>query len=100
MVATEDSNVNAADGLFHLNMPEPREGWELYHFGNGTFVSFPVESEPRIKWKHIDGPMLVCRDGTPHWLTWWERFCLRTNIYDIKHLDKKHGYYHKQRRLA
>lgn len=37
-------------------------------------VSFPDTARPRIKWGHVDGPLLVMRDGSLHWLTLWERF--------------------------
>ena len=98
MVGNDEHNVGVADA------PPPigalREGWETYDAGNGMQVSFPSDSEPHINWKHVDGPMLSCRDGAIHWLSWWERFCLWAGIYDINHLDKKHGYYTKQRRLA
>jgi hypothetical protein len=47
-------------------------------------------SKPWIKWNHIDGPLLVCRDGTPHWLTLWERLLLRIGLTDVVKLDKKH----------
>ena len=36
-------------------------------------IQYPKDSEPHINWNHIDGPLLTCRDGTPHWLTVTER---------------------------
>jgi hypothetical protein len=36
-------------------------------------TAFSVSSRPSLM-KHIDGPMLVFRDGQMHWLTLFERF--------------------------
>ena len=50
-------------------------------------ISYPAGSQPHVNWKHIDGPLLTCRDGTPHWLTFRERLSLwlgLTNIYAIE----------------
>lgn len=46
---------------------------------------------PHVKWKHPDGPLLVCRDGTLHWLTWWERIGLRLGFYTLATLDRQHN---------
>ena len=37
-------------------------------------ISYPETSRPHIQANHIDGPLLVLRDGRLHWLTPWERF--------------------------
>ena len=49
-----------------------------------------LDSEPHITWNHIDGPLLVCRDGTPHWLTKLEKLWLRMGFTNINQLDEKH----------
>ncbi len=44
-------------------------------------------SAPFIKWRHIDGPVMTCRNGKMHWLTWGERLRLWlgwTTIYEIE----------------
>lgn len=41
---------------------------------NSQGVGWPTESRPHVKWKHIDGPLLVYSDGQMYWLTWRERF--------------------------
>jgi len=54
-------------------------------------VWFADSSEPPyIVWKHIDGPLLVCKDGTPHWLTLRERFLLFIGKTTIEELNEKH----------
>ena len=105
MVATEDGNICVADGpgnpsgLYDISLPPKREGWETYAMGDCGYVSFPKESQPDIKWKHIDGPMLSCRDGTIHWLTYWERFCFFVGLINIEQLDAKYGHYTKCKRI-
>ena len=39
--------------------------------------------EPFIQWKHPDGPMLVCCDGTLHWLTLKERIYFKFGWTDL-----------------
>lgn len=41
---------------------------------NSNGVGYRADAQPHIRWKHIDGPLLVYRDGQMHWLTLWERF--------------------------
>lgn len=36
-------------------------------------VGYPADARPYVKWKHVDGPLLVYSDGQMHWLTLWER---------------------------
>jgi hypothetical protein len=36
-------------------------------------VSVPKDSKPYINWRHVDGPLLCCTDGSLHWLTFVER---------------------------
>jgi hypothetical protein len=42
---------------------------------------------PWVKWKHVDGPMLCCCDGSIHWLTWKERFLLWIGRITVESLD-------------
>lgn len=49
-------------------------------------------AEPHIQWRHVDGPLLVCRDGTPHWLTMAERLWLRLGLTTLEQLDAKHNH--------
>ena len=46
---------------------------------------------PHIKWKHIDGPLLICSDGTPHFLTKVERLWFRLGLTSLEQLDAKHN---------
>lgn len=102
MSIIEENTVKVTSSLSPLRMSSNCIGssWESYDIGNGMAVSFPSESKPSISWKHVDGPMLICRDGTIHWLTIWERLQFRLGFIDIDYLDKKHGDYTKQRRIS
>jgi hypothetical protein len=42
---------------------------------------------PWVQWKHVDGPMLCCCDGSIHWLTWKERFLLWIGRITVESLD-------------
>ena len=53
-------------------------------------IQYPADSKPHIKWNHIDGPLLYCRDGTLHWLTTVERLWLRMGFTNINQLDEKY----------
>lgn len=57
--------------------------------GGGGFTSYPLAREPSLK-KHVDGPLLSCRDGTLHWLTWSERLQLWLGLISLETLDAKH----------
>lgn len=52
-------------------------------------ISYPIENRPHINWKHIDGPLLTCRDGTPHWLTYRERIAMFFGRTTIEALEKR-----------
>lgn len=62
-----------------------RDGYVYDSSGVGIHIS----SQPSINWKHIDGPLLYCSDGRPHWLTWLERIKLLLRLIDIHDLDFK-----------
>ena len=52
-------------------------------------VSFPRDARPSIRPNHIDGPLLVFRDGQMHWLTLWERFLFHFGWIDAEKLESK-----------
>ena len=53
-------------------------------------IQYTADSKPHIQWNHIDGPLLCCRDGTPHWLTKLERLWLKMGLTNITQLDEKY----------
>ncbi len=53
-------------------------------------VSYSPDSEPHIKWDHIDGPLLYCTDGTIHWLTLLERLYFKMGWVTLEELDLKY----------
>jgi hypothetical protein len=50
---------------------------------------FPVGARPSIRSHHVDGPLLVFRDGQVHWLTWWERLMLRFGATDADAIERR-----------
>ena len=52
-------------------------------------VGYHESSRPYIKWTHIDGPLLVYRDGQMHWLTVWERFCCQLGVSTAQSIETK-----------
>ena len=44
-----------------------------------------------IQWGHVDGPLLVCSDGTPHWLSKIEQLWLKIGLTTIELLDSKYN---------
>lgn len=60
-----------------------RSGYIYDANGVGTHIS----AQPRIVWKHIDGPLLYCSNGLLHWLTWRERMRLWLGLADIHDID-------------
>jgi hypothetical protein len=50
-------------------------------------LGYPKDSKPSIRWKHIDGPLLICSNGAVHWLTLYERLCLVFNCTTIEKLN-------------
>jgi len=48
-------------------------------------------AEAHINWTHIDGPLLVCSDGTLHWLTKIEKLWARLGFVSVTQLDTKHN---------
>ena len=61
-------------------------------------IQYPEDSEPHIQWTHIDGPLLICRDGSPHWLTMIERLFVKTGITTIEQLDEKYRHNNEPQR--
>lgn len=58
--------------------------------GHGLMAQHRKYGLPYIQWKHPDGPMLVCRNGVLHWLTYWERICYKFGWTDIVLLNFKY----------
>ena len=48
-------------------------------------------AEPHLKKHNPDGPVLVCSDGSLHWLTLLERLQLWLKLITIDSLDKKYS---------
>lgn len=57
--------------------------------GPHTGVAFPLDSQPEIVAKHIDGPLLIFSDGQLHWLTLWERLQFTFGLTDAERLQRK-----------
>ncbi len=51
-------------------------------------TSYELTNKPHIDFKHIDGPMLWCRDGTCHFLTSLERIQLKLGMTTIEKLEE------------
>lgn len=47
--------------------------------------------QPRVKWEHIDGPMMVRHDGTLKWLTLRERFMHWIGVWSLEHIADRRG---------
>lgn len=45
---------------------------------------------PFINYRHCDGPVLVSSKHTLHWLTWWDRMCLKAGFTTLDDLDEKY----------
>lgn len=77
-----------------LEEPADPAGWQLRKVAQVALAS-RIErlpnAKPYIKWDHTDGPLLVCADGTPHWLTLWESLCVRAGILKLDRLDRKYN---------
>lgn len=56
-----------------------------YVYSNG--VGTPIDAQPKVNWKHVDGPLLYCSNGQLHWLTWRERFRLYWGLADLHDID-------------
>jgi hypothetical protein len=73
-----------------------------YFDGPLNGLSFPIDSRPSIKWRHIDGPLLTFSDGQMHWLTLRERVRVCLGLEDEHTLQANHrprltGYLHVMR---
>jgi hypothetical protein len=68
---------------------EEGENMNLYSDSLPLGVGFPRSSRPRIKPDHVDGPLLVFRDGQMHWLTPWERILFALGLTDAERLERK-----------
>lgn len=52
-------------------------------------VDYPCCSRATIRPNHIDGPLLVFRDGQMHWLTVWERILFALGFTDAERIERK-----------
>ncbi len=52
-------------------------------------LGLPDGGKPHITAGHIDGPLLVFRDGQMHWLTLWERFLFACGLTDAWKIERK-----------
>lgn len=48
-------------------------------------------ARPFVHWSHIDGPLLVCSDGSCHWLALGERIGHRWGFVSLEALEKKYN---------
>lgn len=53
-------------------------------------IGYPIESTAKLQHNHIDGPLLTCTDGTPHFLTLIERLMLSLHLTSVEVLDLVH----------
>jgi hypothetical protein len=60
---------------------------EEYVYENG--VGYPKGIEPKVNWKHIDGPLLYTSDAGLHWLTYRERVKLWLGWTTIREIDRR-----------
>jgi len=75
--------------IFTTEKNPSRPGW-VYEEYDGSYVGYRSDAVPEIRWKHIDGPLLVFRNGELHWLTLWERFRYWMGLEDVYSLERKH----------
>ena len=54
-------------------------------------VEFLENESPRINWHHVDGPLLICRDGTLHWLSKSEILWVYMGFTSIEQLDNTYS---------
>jgi len=52
-------------------------------------IAHSWSGRPSFVMKHIDGPLLVFRDGQMHWLTLWERFLVWAGRQTAESLERK-----------
>jgi hypothetical protein len=70
-----------------ISDPSMKRHGYIYRHAAGGLVGVPMDSQPCINWKHIDGPLLYTSDGQLHWLTWRERLRLSFGFADIHDID-------------
>ncbi|KGT75837.1 hypothetical protein MA20_32125 [Bradyrhizobium japonicum] len=69
--------------MHFISDPSLKRPGYVYH-GN---VGYPICNQPRVDWKHADGPLLHCSAGRLHWLTRCERLRLFYGLADIHDID-------------
>lgn len=102
MVATEDKDISVADAGPIEKLEELLKGGipvdKQMVIGNISNVRvtrgvqvYPQIDKPYISWKHVDGPYLKSRDGSIHWLSYWDRFLFWTGWITEYDLEKKYA---------
>ncbi|MER9217931.1 hypothetical protein NKI48_03200 [Mesorhizobium sp. M0644] len=66
-----------------------REGTVYQSVGGGGYIGWPADAKPDIR-PNIDGPLLIMRNGEPHWLTWRERWQFWRGKTDAERLERKY----------
>lgn len=69
-------------------MAREGEGMRTYSDCPLRGIGFPIDSKPSIQPNHIDGPLLVFRDGQLHWLTLWERLQFAFGLTDAEKIER------------
>jgi hypothetical protein len=54
-------------------------------------VAIDSKIDPYIQWNHIDGPVLVCENGSMHWLTYIERLLMFLGFTNVAKLNRKYS---------
>jgi hypothetical protein len=67
-----------------------REVEELSRQVRAATNGYGFDARPHIQLDHIDGPLLLLRDGRLHWLTLAERILLWLGRTDAAQLERKH----------
>lgn len=57
------------------------------------------KAKPSVLLTHLDGPLLVCTDGSPHWLNIFEYLSLKLRLTNADKLNAKYllRSYHKEK---
>lgn len=69
--------------------PGFRPGVKYAPAPGGGFIGYPADSKPEIVQKS-DGSLLICEDGTAHFLTLWERLGLKAGFLTLEQLNDKY----------
>jgi len=70
-------------------LSERWRGFVYEELPGGGWIGRPRSNPPCIHWYHINGPLLVFRNGELHWLSLWERLRCWLKLDDAESLEKK-----------